>query len=64
MRDYTQEETQKILGQVQEQQDVEFQLAMARQKIVGDMTGWRNLKDNSKRSKILAGRAKILNLVL
>lgn len=53
-----------MLDQILEQQDINFDLFIQRENLVGSLTGWRKLKSHSRKSKILAGRSKILAFVL
>jgi hypothetical protein len=55
--------TQEMQDQLKAQSDLNFEMAIARQNVVGGLTGWRKLKDNRKGEKILKGRAKIMALV-
>lgn len=53
-----------MLDQILEQQDINFDLFIQRENLVGKLTGWRKLKSHARKSKILSGRNKILGFVL
>lgn len=56
--------TAEVQAQIDAQNEVKFQQAMARVNLVGGLTNWRKMKSNQKQDKILAGRHKILSTVL
>lgn len=56
--------TDEMQAEIDAQNEARFQMAIARQNILGALTGWRKLKSNAKQDKILNGRVKMLNLVL
>jgi len=50
--------------ELRENQDVMFEQNMAMHTLLGNLTHWRtNMRDNTRRQKILAGRVKIFNLL-
>lgn len=55
---------QEALAQVDAQSEFQFEMAMRKINLVGQLTNWRKMKSNRREDKILNGRAKILSLVL
>ena len=48
---------------LEENQATAFEQKMAATTLVGNLSNWRNMRDNKRRSKILTGRIKILTLI-
>lgn len=54
---------QEALAQVDAQSGIQFELAMRRINLVGQLTNWRKMKSPHRADKILNGRAKILSVL-
>ena len=49
--------------ELEKNQAQQFEENIAKYTLVGNLTHWRKLKDNSVRSKVLIGHNKILRLI-
>lgn len=59
---------QEAMAQVEAQSGIQFELAMRRINLIGQLTNWRKMRSpqfaQTREDKILNGRSKMLALVL
>lgn len=55
---------EEALAQAEAQNKINFEMAIAKRNLLGNLTNWRSKVSTAREDKILQGRNKILNLVL